>query len=140
MKRYGSIICMLLSISGTLLAGVRQTNVGTNAYRDMEVNNTYATVNRNYNDRRMDYTGENGTVAVGPGGAVATGNNGVAVYNGNNAVVTGGYYNDYNGWSGTAATGAVIPTGTIVENVPASAVPVMVGGSRYYFYADYNTY
>ncbi|PWT88505.1 MAG: hypothetical protein C5B54_10540 [Acidobacteria bacterium] len=137
------LICTLVLLAGgKLIAGVRQTNVGTNAYRDMQNVNNYApTVNPNYSDRGTVYHGENGAVAVGPRGAVvATDNGTTAVYNGYNAVVTGGYYYDYNGWSSTAAPGAAIPVGTIVENVPSTATPVMVGGTRYYYYAEYNTF
>lgn len=113
------------------------TNVGTNAYADLDsnYNDGYATVNPNYSDRATVYYEENGTVAVDPRYAAPGNENGTAVYNGYDTVVAGGAYYDYNGWAAGAPAGAMIPMGTILEYVPSAAVPVMVQGTRYY-YAD----
>lgn len=148
-----------------LFGGVRQarnvnslrtntTNVGTNAYANTSTHpNTaphYAQVNPNYSNGGTVYRGENGAVAVGPRGAVAVGPNGnVATYNGYGAVVTGGYYYDtndynsnyYNSYAGTTVdtvANAPIPTGTILEYAPSTAMPLMVGSARYYY--DNNTF
>src|SRR5262245_12346164 len=100
---------------------------------ETDYDNGYANVNPNYSDQSMTYQGENGSVTVDPREAIAGVDNGIANYAGNNVVVTGDYYPDYNSWSGVAPPGAMIPIGTIVENVPASAMPVMVNGTRYYY-------
>lgn len=137
---------LIFATEGRLFGGVRQTqavnslpntnntNIGTNPYKDMYTDNDngYATVNPNYSDQAMAYQGESGGVAVDPREAVAV-DNGIANYYGTNVVVANGYYQDYDGWSGTAPPGAMIPFGTILENVPSTAVPVMVGGARYYY-------
>lgn len=120
-----------------------KSNIGTNPYANTNTQSntpTYATVNPNYSDRATVYRGENGAVAVGPGGAVVAGQNGMATYNGYGAVVTGGYYYDYNSYAGTVNTvaNAPIPTGTILEYAPSTAMPLMVGSARYYY--DNNTF
>ncbi|HSP06262.1 MAG TPA: DUF6515 family protein [Acidobacteriota bacterium] len=135
------VTAMSFAVPGKLFGGVRQmrtvnslntnnTNVGTNAYADLD--SGYATVNPNYNDRATAYRDENGNVAVDPGRAVAAGQNGAAVYNGYGAVVTTGTYYDYNGYYNSAPAGAMLPMGTVLQYLPSSAVPVMVGGARYY--------
>jgi len=145
------LLAILFSTSITS-AGVRQqrqvnslntntTNIGTNAYADM--NPSYTTVNPNYSNRGNVYHGENGSVAVGPRGAVAVGENGntaAVVYDGYGAVPTGGYYYDYNSYADTQSAGSPIQVGTVVESLPSSAIPVMVSGSRYYYYSEYNTF
>jgi Family of unknown function (DUF6515) len=144
------VILLVLCIGGCLaqgyvVAGVAQargmytggnnTNIGTNPYADMNTNadSNYATVNPNYSNRTTVYQGENGSVATNPGNAYA-GQNGMATYNGYNTVVTGGYYNDYNSWSaGSAVANMPIPIGTVLEYAPSSAMPTMVGSTRYYY-------
>ena len=102
----GLIFCGTAATQG----GVKQmrsvdsmTNVGTNAYADMDAGGGYATVNPNYSDQG---TGE---------------------------VVTGDYYYDYNGYTAAVPAGTQIPMGTILEYVPSRAVPLMVQGTRYYY-------
>jgi hypothetical protein len=133
-------LVLILLIAGTqvrLFGGVKtnNTNIGTNPYKDMEANydDGYANVNPNYSDQAMNYPGQTGDVAVDPAEAVGTVDNGIANYYGSNVVVAGQYYHDYNGWSGTAPPGTMIPIGTILEEIPSSAVPVMVNGARYYY-------
>lgn len=137
------LVISLISFGVTqgLFGGVRQmrsvnslntdtTNIGTNPYKDMETE--YATVNPNYNDRATAYHDEYGNVAVDPRDAYVAGDNGAAYYDGYGAVAATGNYYDYNGWSGSAPAGANIPIGTILDYAPSTAVPIMVGGARYY--------
>jgi len=142
---------------GSLLAGVAQarsanrsntTNIGTNPYKDMNMtSNTnanagpyYTTVNPNYSDHSTVYHGD--TVATDPGYAYdGYDSNYGANYNGYNTVITGGYYNDYNSWSaGSTVANAPIPMGVVLQYAPASAMPIMVGGARYYYDNTNNVY
>ena len=141
------LVLTILCSTSITFAGVRQqrqvntTNIGTNAYADM--NSSYTTVNPSYSNRGNVYHGENGSVAVGPRGAVAVGENGntaAVVYNGYGAVPTGEYYYDYNSYADTQQVGSPIQVGSVVENLPSSAIPVMVSGSRYYYYSEYNVF
>jgi len=145
-------IAPILFATSITFAGVRQerqvnslntnrTNMGTNAYADMD--SSYTTVNPNYSNHGNVYHGENGSVAVGPRGAVAVGENGntaAVVYDGYGAVQTGGYYYDYNSYADTHSPASPVEVGTVVESLPSSAIPVMVSGSRYYYYSEYNTF
>jgi hypothetical protein len=115
-----------LFIGTSLFGGVRQM-------RSADSTNSQVYVNPNYSNQTTAYRNETGPIAVNPGQAVLTNVPGTAVYNGYGAVVAGGYYNDYNGWAGTAPPGTGIPIGTILEYVPSTAVPVMVSGYRYYY-------
>lgn len=162
-------LLLLLGMTAVAFCGVQQqrtvssvqrkntTNIGTNPYAKTATThpNTasyYATVNPDYSDRGTVYHGESGTVAVGPRGAVVAGNNGTATYNGYGAVVSNGYYYDYNSYAtsygydsyaGTniaPAAGAPIPIGVILEYAPSTAMPLMVGSSRYYFDHNNNSY
>jgi hypothetical protein len=142
-KKFLMFACVVaLLVPGTLsFAGVRQmrsvsslrgdnTNVGTNAYADMN-HDAYATINPSYSNQATAYHAQSGNVAVEPGYAQATGD--YAVYDGYGAVVAGDAYYDYNGWAAGAPAGAMIPMGTILEYAPSKAVPVMVQGTRYYY-------
>jgi hypothetical protein len=128
------LILLIAGVQVRLFGGVKQTqavnsnntNIGTNPYKDMESNydDGYSNVNPNYSDQAMNYSGGTGDVGVDPHDAG---------YYGSNAVAAGQYYHDYDGWSGTAPPGAMIPIGTILEEIPSTAVPVMVNGARYYY-------
>jgi Family of unknown function (DUF6515) len=125
---------------GMVFGGVKQTrtanntNIGTNPYKDLDTNSgdNYATVNPNYSGQTAMYQGENGMVPVNPVTTQAL-EDGSVMYNGYDVVVTGGYYYDYNDWSASVAPGTLIPIGTILQNLPSSAVPVMVNSARYYY-------
>lgn len=129
---------------------VNRTNIGTNAYADanraataqniygaqntqaVSAQDVYGTVNPNYSNGQMTYP-DNSVASVNPEDIAYANDSGTAIYNGNAAVVTGNSYYDYNSWSGSAAHGNMIPMGTLVEVLPSTATPVMVGGSRYYY-------
>lgn len=66
--------------------------------------------------------------------------NNTSYVNPNGAVVATGYYNNYNSWATNSPGIAAIPIGTILENPPSDAVPLMVKGSRYYYESGVNTY
>jgi hypothetical protein len=138
------MIAFILTLSSVTIAivfgGVKQTrsanntNIGTNPYKDMDTNSEdgYGTVNPNYSDQASVYQGEQGTVPVNPVDTQML-EDGTALYNGYNVVVSGGSYYDYDAWTASVAPGTLIPYGTILQNLPSSAVPVMVNGARYYY-------
>ncbi len=121
------IVLMQFNIIGGLFGGVRQTRTANTT-----TDQTY--VNPNYANRTTTYQQQTGNTGITPGQAytIAT-QAGYVNYNGYGAVVTGDYYNDYNGWAGNAPGGGTIPIGTILDYAPSSAVPVMVNGTRYYY-------
>jgi hypothetical protein len=146
-RKFAFVFLLALLVShgmeGKLFSGVKQTNsvgsnntnIGTNPYKDMETDSdAYGTVNPNYYDQSMAYSGDNGSdIAVDPKSVNYAPEESMANYNGSNVVVAGGYYNDYNSYYAAAPPGALIPIGTMIQYPPSSAVPVMVAGARYYY-------
>ncbi len=134
----GLMLCGILEKS---FGGVRQsrsvdsnrTNIGTNAYADMNSNpeSNYAYVNPNYSDGATVYSDESGQVAVDPRQAGAA-EDGTAMYNGYNNLVAGQYYDNYNAMP--------LSIGAILESIPSTAVPVMVKSTTYYYDSSYNLF
>ncbi len=58
----------------------------------------------------------------------------------NRAVVATGYYNNYNSWAAGVQGTVAIPLGTVLQDSPSDAVPIMVNGNSYSYESSSNSY
>ncbi len=132
----GSAVC--------LFAGVRQmrvasdnTNIGTNPYKDMETN-PYAAQNPppdNYGAQPPGdyYAAQQKAPPPEYGGGGQQQYQAAATYDAYGTIPAGGYYYDNSAYGAMAPQGALIPIGTVLQYIPSTAIPIMVGRNRYYY-------